>query len=244
MTPQSNDEPSTHTAPRPDSVSAYQLFMLVLSAGVILTLLAEAILPLSAATRAVLATMDNVVASIFLLDFFVCLARAPAKLGYLVRWGWIDLLASLPTVDALRWGRGARMIRIVRLARGLRSTRELGALVLARRTQCAFMSALLLVLLCLTFGSITVLHLEADTETGIHNADDALWWACVTLITVGYGDVVPATTGGRLVGVALMVAGLVLLGTMSGLFASWFLAADHRPQKAPSPAGPPAQSEP
>ena len=48
--------------------------------------------------------------------------------------------------------------------------------------------------------------------------------AVVTMTTVGYGDRVPVTAEGRLVGVFLMVTGVVLVGTFSGLAASWFLA--------------------
>lgn len=63
---------------------------------------------------------------------------------------------------------------------------------------------------------------------------DALWWACSTLATVGYGDVSPVTTGGRLIAVGVMAVGLGLLGAVTGTFASWLLQAftredDERP---------------
>lgn len=220
-------------APAAKAVSPYSLFMLILSTGVLLILAIELLIPLPIEVRAVLAIMDNVVAVLFLLDFVLCFVRAPDKPSYFVRWGWIDLLSSIPTVDALRWGRGARLIRLVRLARGLRASRDLGRLMLTHRAQSALCAAVLLVLLCLTSGSIAVLLVEADTEGGIHTANDALWWACATLATVGYGDVVPVTIEGRLIGVGLMVAGLVLLGTLSGLFASWFLTG--HPDRSPPP---------
>ncbi|MFJ4618791.1 potassium channel family protein [Streptomyces sp. NPDC088812] len=59
--------------------------------------------------------------------------------------------------------------------------------------------------------------------TQMHSFGDALWWACATLTTVGYGDVVPVTAGGRAIAVGLMACGLALLGAVTGSFSSWLL---------------------
>jgi voltage-gated potassium channel len=52
---------------------------------------------------------------------------------------------------------------------------------------------------------------------------DAVWWTCSTLATVGYGDITPVTSRGRLVAVGIMAVGLGLLGAVTGTFASWLL---------------------
>lgn len=52
---------------------------------------------------------------------------------------------------------------------------------------------------------------------------DALWWAIVTTTSVGYGDIFPTSTAGRVVGVFVMLAGLGMIGTLTGLVASWFV---------------------
>ncbi|MER5431622.1 ion channel [Streptomyces sp. NPDC002588] len=59
--------------------------------------------------------------------------------------------------------------------------------------------------------------------TDMHTFGDALWWAASTLTTVGYGDVVPVTTGGRVIAVGLMGCGLALLGAVTGSFSSWLV---------------------
>ncbi|MGQ4362760.1 potassium channel family protein [Streptomyces sp. SAS_272] len=52
---------------------------------------------------------------------------------------------------------------------------------------------------------------------------DALWWTCETLTTVGYGDVTPVTSWGRLIAVGMMACGLALLGAVTGSFSSWLI---------------------
>ena len=72
---------------------------------------------------------------------------------------------------------------------------------------------------------------EDVPEANIKGVEDAIWWAFVTITTVGYGDRFPVTSEGRLIGALLMTAGVGLFGTFSGFVASWFLA----PQKPREP---------
>ena len=53
--------------------------------------------------------------------------------------------------------------------------------------------------------------------------EEALWWAFTTMSTTGYGELYPVTTIGRAVGVALMVAGIAILGSVAGALASWIV---------------------
>jgi voltage-gated potassium channel len=57
----------------------------------------------------------------------------------------------------------------------------------------------------------------------IHNFGDALWWAVVTVTTVGYGDKYPMTAGGRGVAVVLMLVGIGLIGVLTATVASYFV---------------------
>ncbi|MFE7855934.1 potassium channel family protein [Streptomyces sp. NPDC057403] len=59
--------------------------------------------------------------------------------------------------------------------------------------------------------------------TTMKSFGDAVWWACATLSTVGYGDVTPVTPMGRVIAVGMMAVGLALLGAVTGTFASWLL---------------------
>ncbi len=77
---------------------------------------------------------------------------------------------------------------------------------------------LLVVVVVVLLGSIGFIYFEGDM-----GFTDALWWSVVTLTTVGYGDISPATAGGRLVGMAVMVFGIGFLGVLTASIASVFI---------------------
>ena len=206
-------------------ISPYQMFMLTLCLWAILSLAVSTIWQPDDETQTILDYADTVVCGLFLLDFVGNVYRAPRKWAYLVSWGWIDLLSSIPTIGALRWGRAARAMRILRVLRGVKSARAIAHFLVERRAQSAFLATILLALLLLVFASIAVLQFELTAPgSNIRSAEDAMWWAVSTMTTVGYGDTFPTTSEGRLVAVFLMAAGVGVFGTFSGLVASWFLS--------------------
>lgn len=214
---------AAESAPTQTRVRPYQLFILALCIYALLVLAVQAIIPLQPETRRILDYTDIGVCVLFFIDFIVSLVRAQNRLRYFLRWGWIDLISSLPAVPILRIGRLARILRVFRLLRGFRATRILAGFVLDRRAESAFLAAALVTILTIAFASIAVLHCESGPESNIKSPEDAVWWAMTTVTTVGYGDRYPVTTEGRFIGIALMVVGVGLFGTLAGFIASWFL---------------------
>jgi voltage-gated potassium channel len=205
----------------------YQLVMLSFCLFAIGTLAMRSMVRMDPQVSALLDYVDNAVCVVFFADFLLSLARAPNRLRYLYTWGWIDLLSSIPVLDALRWGRLARVCRIFRVLRGIRAAKLLAGCLLARRAESMFTAASLIALLLVVVSAISVLHFEAEINDGnIKTADDALWWAFATITTVGYGDKYPVTLEGRFVAGVLMCVGVGLFGTFSGFFAAWFLSPD------------------
>jgi voltage-gated potassium channel len=202
----------------------YQIFMLALCMYALGVMGAETFISLDPDTRSVIAYADNFVCALFLVDFLKNLYQAENKIRYLGTWGWIDLASSIPTVDVLRWGRAARLLRIFRVLRGLRATKLIATLILERRSESAFLAASLVSTLLIVFSAMAILQFETLPESNIKSAEDALWWAFVTITTVGYGDKFPLSWEGRIVAGILMVAGVGLFGTFSGFVASWFIA--------------------
>lgn len=74
-------------------------------------------------------------------------------------------------------------------------------------------------------AALAVLNAERHAAgASITDFPKALWWAFVTVTTVGYGDLSPVTTTGRVVAVALMIGGIAVLGVVTATLASWIVS--------------------
>jgi voltage-gated potassium channel len=212
--------------------NAYEIFIFVLtllSLGVMVLL----VLPVSPAVRDALTFYDNLICVVFLVDFAYNLSGSHPRSQYFVRnRGWLDLLGSIPSFGVLPFTALFRLARLSRLARILRAIRgkqqkDLVRDVIANRSQYALFITLLLVVIVLTVGSVLVLQFEsASPDANIATGGDALWWAFVTLTTVGYGDRFPVTQLGRATAVAVMLAGIGLIGALASLLASVLVTGD------------------
>ncbi|MBS0263912.1 MAG: potassium channel family protein [Planctomycetes bacterium] len=211
-----------HRDPLHHELRPYQLFMFGLGVYVLLSLAVQTLIGVSPSTDAILDQIDQVICCVFFIDFWVNLYTAHDRLAYL-KWGWIDLLSSLPMVDLARAGRLARMIRVFRALRGVRSARFLANYLLHRRADSAFFALALLSVLLILFSSIAILQFETANRSNIRTPEDAVWWAFTTITTVGYGDKYPVTTEGRMIAAVLMTAGVGIFGSFTGLMASWIL---------------------
>lgn len=218
--------PNRSTKDNPPSV--YVLFILIVSLLGLLILAVEATTRLDPGAQKILNTADTVLCALFFVDFLATLLRAPDKRRYFLTWGWLDLISSIPAIEVFRIGRLARVLRILRVLRGVRSVRTIVVVVLKRRAQSALLAASIVALLMLVLGSIAALEFERTPESNIHGPQDAVWWAAVTLSTVGYGDRYPVTPEGRAVAIVLMLAGIGLFSTFSGFVASWLLTPAER----------------
>ncbi len=206
--------------------------MLSLCLLAIAALAADVTLPLNRDGKVILVWADNAVCALFFLDFLVSLLRAPNRWRYLRTWGWIDFLSSIPAVGFLRIGRGARIVRILRVVRGVKAAKLIASFLLSRRAEAAVLAATLVSLLLVVFSAVAMLHFESVEGANIKGPEDALWWAFVTITTVGYGDRFPVTTEGRILGAMLMMAGVGLFGTLSGFVAAWFLTPETEKQES------------
>jgi voltage-gated potassium channel len=212
--------------------------VIVLSVYVLLALLASLLFRLPPETAHLLDLADNAICGFFLLDFAVRFYRAERKLAFL-KWGWVDLVSSVPQVSWLRAGRTLRLVRLLRVLRAFRSTRHLLHHLFRSRVQGTFAAAALVAALMVIFSAIAILQVETRPDSNIKTAEDALWWAYSTITTVGYGDKYPVTGAGRLIAAALMTVGVGLFGTFTGFLASWFVQ-ERRPAPEVPPPGPDA----
>lgn len=219
------ETPETHVAPRVPSElkdPGYEIFVAALS---ILSIVNLGLLLLTddQALEYVILAINAALSLVLFFDFCFRLWTTGSRSRYFFRdFGWADLLASLPLLQA-------KVLRVFRLLRVYRLLRAYGSRNLARslrqeRAGSALFSLLFIAVLVLEFGSLAMLRLEGQApDANITTASDALWYTIVTISTVGYGDQFPVTNPGRVLGALVIVVGVGIFGTLTGYLANAFL---------------------
>jgi len=170
---------------------------------------------------------EFVVVAIFTLEYLIRWYRSPDRLRYPLRpMAIIDLLAILPfyirlTVD-LRSLRALRLLRIFRLLKLGRYSRALQTLGEAFRRAGPELAVFgFIVLIVILLSSMTLYYAEHEAQPDVYESIPAsLWWAVVTLTTVGYGDVYPVTPIGKVVASIVMLTGIGLIAIPAGVVSS------------------------
>jgi voltage-gated potassium channel len=201
---------------------AWQLLIFTASLATVIVLAVSVTLPIPKDLSTILNWADTVICLLFLLDFFWILIKTENKKRYLLTWGWIDLISSIPLIPMLQWGRIARIIRIFRLLRGLKSGAQLLRLINSSKRQATTLSIVLLFIATMTFSSIAILIAEKGIGT-IDTPGKAVWWTLTTITTVGYGDYAPVTTTGKIVAGVTMIAGITIFGCLTALITSFVI---------------------
>ena len=206
-----------------ERIGLFQIVVLILSVIVLGALGADTVFKLPKEISDALQTLDTLVCLLLLTDFGMRFYKAESKLAFL-KWGWIDLIASIPNFPFLRVGRLIRILRVIRLLRAIRATQKITSLLLKNKVHTGVASVVVSAFLLVMFCSIGILICEQqDPNANIKTAGDAFWWSVATITTVGYGDVYPVTPEGRVLAMVLMVSGIGLFGILSGLAASFFV---------------------
>lgn len=144
---------------------------------------------------------------LFVADFVVRIGLADNRRAYVLR-HWLDVIViALPMLRPLRLLRLIPLLSVINRRAVRRLHGRVATYVVGGALVVAFVSAL---------AELSV-ERHAPHAT-IVTFGDALWWAVTTMTTVGYGDTYPVTDLGRVVGAAVMIAGVALLGTVTATF--------------------------
>ncbi len=173
--------------------------------------------PINSDERTVLIGLDFIICSLFLLQLFIDLIRSTDRLQFM-KTHWIDFVASVPMIEPLRF---ARVFHIFRVILVIRSGEALLRQLARNKHETTIASILLLLILLITAGAGLMLWAEGDDpEANIQHIGDAVWWAFVTVSTVGYGDHYPVTGLGKALAGVIIICGVGLFGMTSGLITS------------------------
>jgi voltage-gated potassium channel len=168
------------------------------------------------------AVIDYVVWATFAVEYAVKLRLAVSKWHY-VGHHLLDLaMVAVPILRPLRLARLLRIIRLDRVVLVLTGGLKRARAMLAHHG----LQFVLLAVATIMFAAAGLeLYFERHSTgpTAIHNFGDALWWAVVTVTTVGYGDKVPITGAGKWVATVLMFTGIGLVGALTATIASYFV---------------------
>ncbi|HIW96773.1 MAG TPA: potassium channel family protein [Candidatus Corynebacterium gallistercoris] len=148
----------------------------------------------------------------FAVDYLVRLVLAENRWRWFFVHIWELALVILPMFRALRI---LRVVPILVLLQRYSATQQ--------RVSVAMYTAAGSFLLILV-AALSIYDLEhADPDSQINNFGDAIWWSFVTVTTVGYGDIAPVSSSGRILAVFLMFAGIAIFGVVSVTVASWLI---------------------
>ena len=182
--------------------------------------------------------MDKVCVVIFVIDYLLRWLTADYKfnkksvvsfLRYPVSFmALIDLLSMLPSVTALNSGfkvlrlmrmfRAMRVLRVMKFARYSKSIRIIANVFKKSRAPLAAVGTLALAYIFVS--ALIIINVEPDS---FNNYFDALYWATVSLTTMGYGDIYPVTTIGRLVTMASSIFGIAIVALPAGIITAGYM---------------------
>ena len=179
---------------------------------------------LSAGLRLLIDVFDYVVCALFLVEYLLRVWCARSKLKFMFSfYGLIDLMAAIPfylfVAADLRVLRLFRLLRLFKLSRHSRAMTRLVSAFNDVKGELLVCSVVALIVVFVSASGIYVFEspVQPDRFGSIFHC---LWWAVVTLTTVGYGDVYPLTVGGKIFTGVVVTVGLGVVAVPSGLIAS------------------------
>jgi voltage-gated potassium channel len=199
------------------------LWMIILSVS---TVILESVSTLQEAHHNFFISTEWFFTIIFTLEYLLRIYSSPRPWKYVTSFfGIVDLLAILPTymgiifdqttfLLTIRALRLLRMFRVFKLGRYIREAAVLvRALQLSIRKIIVFFGAVLTLVLIL--GSL--LYLIEGEENGFTSIPQSIYWAIVTITTVGYGDIAPATVLGKILASVAMLTGYSIIAVPTGI---------------------------
>ncbi|WP_434353553.1 ion transporter [Psychrobacter sp. HD31] len=219
----------------------FDIFLMVAIIASVAVVMLDSVLYIRLKYSEILFYAEWIFTILFTLEYTLRLFSTPNRARYAFSFfGIVDLLSLLPTYLSLFLG-GVQYMTVVRILRILRVFRVLKlaaymkqasflASALNSSKQKIFVFFLFVLLVVTVFGS--VLYVIEGPENGFTSIPISIYWAIVTLTTVGYGDISPKTPLGQAVASMIMIVGYSIIAVPTGIFTSE-LAKNMRPQLHP-----------
>jgi voltage-gated potassium channel len=163
---------------------------------------------------------------IFTIEYLTRILVSPKPLRYILSfWGIIDLLSILPTFLApllngyhsIRVIRAFRLLRVFRILKLSRFTSESQALYHSLRASYYKLMVFLFFVVMMMVITGTLMYVIEGGENGFDSIPASIYWAIVTVTTVGFGDITPHTVVGKFLASAMMILGYAIIAVPTGL---------------------------
>ena len=170
--------------------------------------------------------LDVVFLVLFSIEYALRVYIEPKKRDFVFSfYGLIDLIAILPSLFLVPGFRVLRILRFLRIFRIFKATRFILAVdrlgTALREIQQELLALVILSLMFVYLAACGIHFFERNAQPEAFGSIlDSMWWSVVTLTTIGYGDVYPTTSGGRLFTALVALVGVGLIAIPSGLLAS------------------------
>jgi voltage-gated potassium channel len=213
---------------------AFDVILLLLIGVSVLVVTLESIPSVQQQYGSLCTVLEWVFTVLFSIEYILRIYATRRPLRYVLSfWGIIDLLAVIPTYLSLLMSgthyllvvRDLRLLRIFRIFKLTRFLRESKILVEAiRASRLKITVFLIFVSLSVTILGAIMYVIEGKTNPGFSSIPDGIYWAIVTLTTVGYGDISPVTDLGRFVAALVMILGYAVLAVPTGIVSAEMVA--------------------
>ena len=206
---------------------------LIVASGLAISL--ETIPNLPAWAQSSLVVFEIFVVTVFAIEYITRIVCAPEPLRYIFSfWGLVDLLSCLPVLlfahsqwMALRTFRLLRLVRLFKLVHSNRALLRLELALLRCRGELLVFFFLAVIVLYIAAVGIYTLENQAQPEA-FSSIPKSLWWAIVSFTTVGYGDVYPITTAGRIFTSGILFVGLGVIAVPTAIITTALINTDLR----------------
>lgn len=193
----------------------------------VVTFSMETLPDLEPQTRLILRYIEIFTVMIFTIEYLLRIYVSDRKLKFVFSFfGIIDFLAILPfylavgvDLRSLRALRFLRLFRILKLVRYNKAMNQFSRAIKSAKEQILLFIFITLILVYFAAVGIYYFENEAQPEH-FSSIFDSLWWAIITLTTVGYGDVYPITVGGKVFTFFILMIGLGIVAIPTGIISS------------------------
>lgn len=195
---------------------------------------------------------DAITMALFIIDYVLRFITADYKLGKkgilsFVRypftpWAIIDLISILPGINVLSNGfklfrlfRIFRTLRVFRVFKALRYSKSIIIIVnVVRKSKDALLAVCTFAVAYTIITALIIFNVESDTFTTFF---DAIYWATVSLTTVGYGDIYPITTAGKIITMISSIFGIAIVALPAGIITAGYMDAVNESKRTEQDAG-------